>query len=73
MINWLGGTKALTGDAGLDRDIIRRIQSSAFLAGLHTLLLQQYPKDNQDMASLSIIHARYRASLIMTYEELWGD
>lgn len=70
---WLDGTVDPAIGGGLDRDIIRRIQATVFLAGLHTLILQGYPNANQDMASLSILHARYRAALIVATEELWGD
>jgi hypothetical protein len=50
-------------NGGLNRDIIRRIHALAFLAGLHTIILPEYDNANQDIASLSIMHARYRATI----------
>jgi hypothetical protein len=73
MIAWLDETVEPAIGGGLDRDIIRRIQATVFLAGLHTVILPEYPNANQDTASLSVLHARYRAALIMACEELWGD
>jgi hypothetical protein len=70
---WLDGpiTEAVS-DHGLDRDIIRRIQAIVYLAAVHTLLLEEYNGSNEDTASLSILHARYRAALITATEALWS-
>lgn len=70
LLSWIDHTvdPALAGN--LDRDIIRRIQATAFLAGLHTLLLPEYENENQDLATLSILHARYRAALICSAREM---
>jgi len=55
----------------LDRDIIRRIQAVSFLAGLHTIILPEYDNANQDLASLSIMHARYRAAIAGASGGVW--
>ena len=61
---WLNGpiTQAING--GLNRDIIRRIHATVYLAGLHTLITEEYSGTTVDNASLSVLHARYRAALI---------
>lgn len=57
----------------LDRDIIRRrCIMATFLAGLHTLATNDYRNTNQNEALLSLMHARYRAMLILTWNELWN-
>lgn len=71
MVAWLDETVDPAIGGGLDRDIIRRIQATAYLAGLHTLVRSEYENANQDLASLSILHARYRATVIMTAQEVW--
>lgn len=70
---WLNGpvTQAIGG--GMNRDIIRRIHAAVYLAALHTILLDEYDGTTQDIASLSILHARYRAALIMGTNEVWQN
>jgi hypothetical protein len=63
---WHDGTVGEAINGGLNRDIIRRVQATAFLAGLHTIVLKEYDNTNQDVASLSILHARFRAAVIGT-------
>ncbi|HEU5291548.1 MAG TPA: hypothetical protein VFU05_12950 [Cyclobacteriaceae bacterium] len=58
-------------NGGLNRDIIRRIHAVAFLAGLHTIILPEYDNANQDLASLSIMHARYRAAIMGASGGVW--
>jgi hypothetical protein len=58
-------------NGGLDRDIIRRIHAVGFLAGVHTILLPEYDPANQDLASLSIMHARYRAVIAAASGGIW--
>jgi hypothetical protein len=58
-------------NGGLNRDIIRRIHALAFLAGLHTIILPEYDNANQDIASLSIMHARYRATIAGASGGIW--
>jgi hypothetical protein len=58
-------------NGGLNRDIIRRIHAVAFLAGLHTIILPEYENTNQDVASLSIMHARYRAAIAGASGGVW--
>jgi hypothetical protein len=58
-------------NGGLNRDIIRRIQAVSFLAGLHTIILPEYDNANQDLASLSIMHARYRAAIAGASGGIW--
>jgi len=58
-------------NGSLDRDIIRRIHAVSFLAGLHTILLPEYDNANQDLASLSIMHARYRAAIAGASGGVW--
>jgi hypothetical protein len=58
-------------NGGLNRDIIRRIQAVGFLAGLHTIILPEYDNANQDLASLSIMHARYRATIAGASGGIW--
>jgi hypothetical protein len=69
---WLEGPAAQAG-SGLDRDIIRRIHATAYLAALHTILLDEYNGTNPDVALLSVLHASYRAVVIMTARELWME
>jgi len=73
LVQWLDGTVDPAINGGLNRDIIRRIQATAYLAGVYTLLTPEYSDANQDIASLSVLHARYRATIIMAAEEWWGD
>jgi hypothetical protein len=72
MLTWLDETVEPAINGGFDRDIIRRIQATVFLAGLHTILLPAYQNKNQDLASLSILHAQYRAALICASRETWN-
>lgn len=72
LLTWLDETVEPAIGGGLDRDIIRRIQATVFLAGLNTILLPEYQNKNQDLASLSILHAQYRAALICTSRETWN-
>lgn len=58
-------------NGGLNRDIIRRIHAVGFLAGLHTITLPEYDPANQDLASLSIMHARYRAVIAGASGGIW--
>jgi hypothetical protein len=58
-------------NGGLNRDIIRRIHAVAFLAGLHTIILPEYDNANQDLASLSIMHARYRVVIAGASGGIW--
>lgn len=70
---WLEGPIAQTLEGNLDRDIIRRIQATVYLAALHAIIRDEYVGTNPDMASLSVLHARYRAALIMGTKEVWVD
>jgi hypothetical protein len=71
MNTWLDGpvTQAING--GLNRDIIRRINATVYLAGLHALITEGYSGESVDMASLSLLHARYRAALIVSSGVVW--
>src|SRR5688572_17570288 len=68
---YLDGTVGEAINGTLDRDIIRRIHAGAFLAGLHTIILPEYDNANQDLASLSIMHARYRATIAGASGGVW--
>lgn len=70
---WLNGpiTQAIGG--GMNRDIIRRVRTVVHLAALHTIILDGYKGTTPDIASLSVLHARYRAALILGAEVLWKD
>ena len=72
-LRWLDETVDPAISGGLDRDIIRRIQAAAFLASLHTLVSRDYPNDNQDNASLSLLKARYRAAVIVAAAAMWEE
>jgi hypothetical protein len=72
LLAWIDDTVAPATSGGLDRDIIRRIQATAYLAGLHTLTLPNYENKNQDLASLSILHARYRGGVICASGDVKG-
>ena len=71
MNSWLDGpiTQAING--GLNRDIIRRIHATVYLAGIHALISEEYAGTSVDMASLSVLHARYRAALIAGSATVW--
>jgi hypothetical protein len=71
MTAWLGGPVKQATSGGLDRDIIRRIHATVYLAALHSIILDSYDGTNVDTASLSVLHARYRASIIMSAAGLW--
>jgi hypothetical protein len=71
-MKWLNANAGQAINGGLNRDIIRRIQANIYLAGLHTVVLDEYPGNNQDMASLSVLNARYRAALLMASAEMWA-
>jgi len=68
---YLDGPVGTAINGGLNRDIIRRIQAVGFLAGLHTIILPEYDNANQDLASLSIMHARYRATIAGASGGIW--
>ena len=70
--NWIDNTIPQPIQGALDRDLIRRkAYALTFLAGLHMLASDNYQNTSQHDASLSILHARYRATLLLTWDELW--
>ena len=73
MKGWLDGPIAKALNGNLDRDIIRRVQAVSYLAALHTIILEDYEGTNEDIASLSTLHARYRSALIVATEALWDE
>ena len=68
---WLDGPVEQAINGGLNRDIIRRIHATVYLAGLHALITKEYSGTTVDNASLSILHARYRAALIAGSATVW--
>jgi len=73
MKGWLDGPIAKALNGNLDRDIIRRVQAASYLAALHTIILDDYKGTNEDIASLSTLHARYRSAVIVATEALWDE
>ncbi|MBX2963087.1 MAG: hypothetical protein KF687_11290 [Cyclobacteriaceae bacterium] len=73
LLAWFDDTVEPIMPSGLDHDLIRRIQASVFLAGLHAILLPEYQNKNQDQATLSVLHAQYRAAVICTAREIWNN
>lgn len=72
LLTWINDTVDPAIAGTLDRDIIRRIQATAYLAGLHALTLPNYENKNQDLASLSILHARFRGGVICATGDIKG-
>lgn len=71
--NWIDNTIPQPIQGALDRDLIRRkAYALTFLAGLHMLASDNYQNASQHDASLSILHAKYRATLLLTWNEIWN-
>lgn len=73
LLAWFDDTVEPLVPSGLDHDLIRRTQATVFLAGLHAILLPEYQNKNQDQATLSVLHAQYRAAVISTAREIWDN
>lgn len=58
-------------NGGLNRDIIRRYNVAGFMGALQLLLSNEYKNDNQDLASMLLLRARYQASLMFIWNDIW--
>jgi hypothetical protein len=58
-------------NGGLNRDIIRRYNAAGFMGALQFLLSDAYQNDNQDIASMLLLRARYQASLMFIWNDIW--
>ena len=71
LTDWLDANVNPAIPGGMNSNITRKIQAIVYLAGLHTLILEDFPNNNVDMVSLSVLHARYRAAILMSASEMW--
>lgn len=58
-------------NGGLNRDIIRRYNAAGFMGAIQLLLSDEYMNDNQDLASMLLLRARYQASLMFIFNDIW--
>lgn len=69
--NWLYANVNPEINGGLNRDIIRRYNAAGFMGALQMLLSDDYRNDNQDLASMLLLRARYQASLMFIWSDIW--
>lgn len=69
--DWLFSSVNPEINGGLNRDIIRRYNAAGFMGALQFLLSDEYKNDNQDLASMLLLRARYQASLMFMWSDIW--
>jgi hypothetical protein len=70
-LKWLDSNVNPEINGGLNRDIIRRYNAAGFMGALQLLLSKDFNADNQDIASALLLRARYQASLMFIWGEIW--
>ncbi|HEY0743132.1 MAG TPA: hypothetical protein VGD40_16805 [Chryseosolibacter sp.] len=69
--DWLFSSVNPEINGGLNRDILRRYNAAGFMGALQFLLTDEYNNENQDLASLQLLRARYEASLMFIFNDIW--
>lgn len=69
--NWLKNTVNPEVNGGLNREILRRYNAAGFMGALQLLLSDEYLNDDQDLASVQLLRARYQASLMFMWNDIW--
>ena len=71
LAQWLDKITEETISGGLDQDIIRRIKTAGYHAGLDQIINNRYDNTNQISTSAQILEARFEATMMFTWATIW--